>query len=244
MSFTFKYSSAIYIQNINFTRLLCDIIKRYQSFVKITIDWYCVCIYGRMQNYAALFITHSLAAIYTKMSLDGVSERRNPCIEDNTLKIHKFIIQEIALNKDDVIGCPQRPVMWQCILFKIKNFICVKFMHAFLFCSFPWAPNVRSNEEWIISKGRIRSGLEDASAIKKFGDLTGKQPCEMVYNNHNQMKIKFVWENSRLSRANIIQGQHSIMSKCIKKSVLDYKCYDISHLHRSLTGIMTNNICF
>ena len=64
----------------------------------ITINRYCDFIYGRMQNYAALFITHSLTAIYTTMSLDGVSERQTPWIKDNTLKIHN-----IALNKDDDI---------------------------------------------------------------------------------------------------------------------------------------------
>ena len=37
-------------------------------------------------------------------------------------------------------------------------------------------------------KGRFSSGLEGASAIKWFGDLTGKQPCKLMHNNHNQMK--------------------------------------------------------
>ena len=41
-------------------------------------------------------------------------------------------------------------------------------------------------------KERISSGLEGASAIKSFGDLTGKQPCELMHNKHNQMKIKLV----------------------------------------------------
>ena len=41
-----------------------------------------------------------------------------------------------------------------------------------------------------ILKWRISSGLEGASAIKSFGDLTGKHPCELMHNNHNQMKTK------------------------------------------------------
>ena len=41
-------------------------------------------------------------------------------------------------------------------------------------------------------KGRFRSGLEGASSIKQFGNLTGKQPC----NNHNQMKNKLVLKDS------------------------------------------------
>ena len=45
-------------------------------------------------------------------------------------------------------------------------------------------------------KGRFSSGLEGASAIKWFGDLTGTQPCELMHNNHNQMKTELVWENS------------------------------------------------
>ena len=41
-------------------------------------------------------------------------------------------------------------------------------------------------------KGRFSSGLEGTSAIKKnnkIGDLTGKQLCVLMHNNHNQMKI-------------------------------------------------------
>ena len=45
-------------------------------------------------------------------------------------------------------------------------------------------------------KGRFSSGLEGASAIKQFDDLTGKQPCEPMHNNHNQVKIKLVWQKS------------------------------------------------
>ena len=45
-------------------------------------------------------------------------------------------------------------------------------------------------------KGRFSSGLEGASAIKWFGDLTGERPCELMNNNHNQMKINLVWQNS------------------------------------------------
>ena len=41
-------------------------------------------------------------------------------------------------------------------------------------------------------KGRFSSGLEGASAKTYFGDLTGKQPCELMHNNHNQVKIKLV----------------------------------------------------
>ena len=40
-------------------------------------------------------------------------------------------------------------------------------------------------------KGRFGSGLEGASAIQQIGNLTGKQPCELMHNNHNQMKIWF-----------------------------------------------------
>ena len=38
-------------------------------------------------------------------------------------------------------------------------------------------------------KGRFSSGLQGASAIKLFSDLTGKQPRESMYNNHNQLEI-------------------------------------------------------
>ena len=46
-----------------------------------------------------------------------------------------------------------------------------------------------------ILKGRINSGLEGASAIQKFGNLTGKKPCELMHNNHTQIEIKLDWEN-------------------------------------------------
>ena len=50
-------------------------------------------------------------------------------------------------------------------------------------------------------KGRFSSGLAGTKATKQFGDLTGKQlhvhvPCELMHNNHNQMKLKLVCENS------------------------------------------------
>ena len=36
-----------------------------------------------------------------------------------------------------------------------------------------------------IFKGEdISSGFEGASAIKQFGDLTGKLPCELMHNDH------------------------------------------------------------
>ena len=41
-------------------------------------------------------------------------------------------------------------------------------------------------------KGKFSSGLEGASAINYFGDLIGKQPCRLMYNNHSLMKIKSV----------------------------------------------------
>ena len=41
-------------------------------------------------------------------------------------------------------------------------------------------------------KGKFSSGLEGASAIKQIGGLTREQPCEVMHNNHNHMKIKLV----------------------------------------------------
>ena len=35
-------------------------------------------------------------------------------------------------------------------------------------------------------KGRFSSWLEGASAIKLFGDLIGKQPCELMHDNQTK----------------------------------------------------------
>ena len=47
---------------------------------------------------------------------------------------------------------------------------------------------------WLLrdSRGGSLGGLEGASAIKSFGDLTGKQPYELMHTDHNQVKIKLV----------------------------------------------------
>ena len=45
-----------------------------------------------------------------------------------------------------------------------------------------------SNGQRRIFKGEVHcSGLEGASEMTYFGDLTGKQPCKPMHNNHNEV---------------------------------------------------------
>ena len=55
---------------------------------------------------------------------------------------------------------------------------------------------VLKNQLYRLFRGFLRGGGGGTRHPVLCGDLTGKQPCELIHNNHNQVKLKLVRQKS------------------------------------------------
>ena len=62
-------------------------------------------------------------------------------------------------------------------------------------------------------KGKFSSGLKGRFSNKKIGDLTGKQPCQLMYDNYNRMKIS-LFDKIKFKMAKKKNQKEKVWVKC------------------------------